>query len=123
MVRATDADTAPPALGTRYPDSRAYARHFEDRTQDKPVRLLLFIADVRMDDVSARFDRYAGRVDKRTFLKAQDGGVIAKRHRADQLFLVNMSNYETIASGGRASIRRPNPFLVNDDAVFRVTWT
>ena len=36
----------------------------------------------------------AGRIYKRTFVELQGGGLIAKRHRANELFLVNMSrNY------------------------------
>jgi hypothetical protein len=35
----------------------------------------------------------AGRIYKRTFVEVQGGGLIAKRHRANELFLVNMSRH------------------------------
>ena len=60
--------------------------------------------------VSRLHERWrAGRIYKRTFVEVQGGGLIAKSHRANEPFLVNMSRHYGLALGLLVSMPGSQP--------------
>jgi hypothetical protein len=51
----------------------------------------------------------SGRIYKRTFVEVQGGGLIAKGHRANELFLVNMSKHYGLIWGLLVSMPGSHP--------------